>query len=557
MHIDGELYKCVEQFNLRLKYNSTKESTKEIINDRGPVVERMYLQNDANAFLYTLTHPADVSLILDMRKANDFGEWGREYSITDERGFIIVSFTKMNEAQRKAYTFYGAIKTDNPSYIPLKKFVRREYSYDKFRNSDNVWYPLHALELHTQKLAMGFARTKEEAIGLAHTLYTQHEEIIKNDTRFHIQIPQIQAPPHITQAFRSAHFAMEKLFTERGMYAGHPWFHQVWSRDELISLAYLLTQNDKVRIWEILEKYFNTPSLSAKLPAILPNIGNKSADGGGWLAVRFHEFITSFSRKEEFMTLLKPEVYERAVEYFERTAYFTRRYLMKKGLIFSARDETWMDTSYNDTGREGFCIEIQALTLRLYRMLADLTGNPLYSEYENELAEKVKKHFYEEGTLHDHLNPSLEPNKTIRPNIFIAYYVYPWLLTNEEWKNVFDKALRSLWLPWGGLSSIDTASPLFCNTYTGENNQSYHRGDSWYYLNCMAGYCFLQIDYAHYKEYINTIIHACVQESKTNGAIGCIAEVSSAQELTGYGCINQAWSNALFIQLCYALYGNK
>ncbi len=32
------------------------------------------------------------------------------------------------------------------------------------------------------------------------------------------------------------------------------------------------------------------------------------------------------------------------------------------------------------------------------------------------------------------------------------------------------------------------------------------------------------------------------------GAVGCHGEVSSASELRSEGCVNQAWSNALYIE---------
>ena len=75
---------------------------------------------------------------------------------------------------------------------------------------------------------------------------------------------------------------------------------------------------------------------------------------------------------------------------------------------------------------------------------------------------------------------------TKRPNIYIAAYIYPELLTRDEWTTCFKNITPSLWLSWGGLSTIDKKHPLYTKTHTGEITQSYHRGDSWFWINNLA-----------------------------------------------------------------------
>ena len=83
---------------------------------------------------------------------------------------------------------------------------------------------------------------------------------------------------------------------------------------------------------------------------------------------------------------------------------------------------------------------------------------------------------------------------TQRPNVFLAYYIYPNLLKKTAWNKVFDNALRKLWLPWGGVATIDKDSHLFQGEYTGQDNKSYHRGDSWFFLNNMTAICMRKLD---------------------------------------------------------------
>jgi glycogen debranching enzyme len=178
-----------------------------------------------------------------------------------------------------------------------------------------------------------------------------------------------------------------------------------------------------------------------------------------------------------------------------------------------------------------------------------------YKNAEDDLRAKVLVHFYVNDNLVDFIYPETTGNGLtnasylIRPNVFIAYYVYSELLPAEQWEIIFDKALEGLWLDWGGLSSLDKRNSAFVNEHTGENNASYHRGDSWYYLNCMAATCLLKVNREKYLATADKIISACTEECLHNGVIGSLAEVSSAKELSGYGCFSQAWSLAMFIEL--------
>jgi glycogen debranching enzyme len=227
-------------------------------------------------------------------------------------------------------------------------------------------------------------------------------------------------------------------------------------------------------------------------------------------------------------------------------------------------------------GREGFRIEIQALRLKMYALMKELcklTGDKKHSEYERlekNTKEAVKKVFWEPPVLIDGTDSEGKEDRTIRPNIFIAYYIYPELLKLEEWDECFEYTLKRLWLSWGGLSTIDKRDKLFYDEYTGENNKSYHRGDSWFWINCLAAICMHRLDndlgktigftnekkIGKYKIAIDKIIDACCEEILFKGFIGHHAELSSAKELRSEGCMCQAWSAAMFIELINEIYFN-
>jgi glycogen debranching enzyme len=209
-----------------------------------------------------------------------------------------------------------------------------------------------------------------------------------------------------------------------------------------------------------------------------------------------------------------------------------------------------MDTAVNEQdGRAGACIEIQALFLAQFKLMKLLCKelNITYTGYkalEKMFVEKIKKSFFKDGILYDRLD-----DKTIRPNVFLAYYLYPELLKEEEWKKVFDSAIRVLWLEWGGFSTIDKKHELFQNKYTGENNLSYHRGDSWYWINNIAAICMRDLDYEKYKHYVDKIFAASEDNLLFGGFLGCASELSSAEKKESKGCLSQAWSSATFVEL--------
>jgi glycogen debranching enzyme len=183
----------------------------------------------------------------------------------------------------------------------------------------------------------------------------------------------------------------------------------------------------------------------------------------------------------------------------------------------------------------------------MFRLLRKIGKEDLY---ETELKAAVRADMFNKKILADGLD-----NFIIRPNVFIAAYVYPELLTKKEWNTVFDSMLHKLWLKWGGLSTIDKSHPLYLSAHTGQDLRSYHRGDSWFWINNLAAIVLYRLDRKKYWKYISKIIAASVQEMLYMGYTGYSSEVSSATELKSEGCWGQAWSSAMFIELIGEIYG--
>ena len=222
----------------------------------------------------------------------------------------------------------------------------------------------------------------------------------------------------------------------------------------------------------------------------------------------------------------------------------------KEGFAFNNPQETWMDTKH--TSRAGIRIEIQTLRLSAYDFLFNLTKEKKYQKLLLELKKKVKKNLWNHPILADGINHNHD--FTIRPNIFIAYYLYPDLLTKEEWKICFDYSLKKLWMDWGGLSTINKNHRHFKDTYSGENPESYHNGDSWYFINNIAAICLNRLNKTIYKKYISKILKASTEDILYNGFIGHASELSSAKKLSSEASLCQAWSAATYIELVHELF---
>ena len=78
---------------------------------------------------------------------------------------------------------------------------------------------------------------------------------------------------------------------------------------------------------------------------------------------------------------------------------------------------------------------------------------------------------------------------------------------------------------------------------------SYHRGDSWFWINNITAIVMHQVDKEFFSKYINKILEASTWELLYMGITGYAGELSSAKELRSEGCSAQLWSNSTYIEL--------
>ena len=530
------------------------------------------------------THELDgrVMLTLDHRETYEQSRLGRVYDIKIDQDFVLIHFKQEKENGELEYEHFLGIKGVRNVNI-FNNWKEKHYEVDKKRNAHSNYWVYEALTFIPHHHAVfSSAETAAEARTLADIAYFHFDDIFANLHDQSLQkIPDFKELPdiHLIAAAQASSWSLLSLLQNfsfdhnlmPGIYAGLPWFFQIWSRDELISLGGLLTLAKKnpehlQTIKKILSRHVKGILSNGTLSNRFPHSMLGSIDSLGWLAKRIVGFIKQARKQKQLYTLF---VLEELIEWYEelkKALYNAKNNYGKKingAILFTNKEkETWMDTSYEDDGRAGVRIEIQALFYSLYEainVLGKLTDSKDVFEYHKEQSQfkqAIRKTFMHDEykrLLIDGVNGDYV-DKTYRPNVFMAAYVAKNLLSNKEWKRVFDEHLKQLYLPWGGIASIGRDDSRFQSHYTGQNNKSYHRGDSWYFINHMAAKVMFEIDDEHYKKEINEILHASTRDILEEGFSGHASEISSASVQEAHASLAQAWSSATFVELVDSLY---
>lgn len=599
------MYKFIENieiFNNNNNISSLKNNFYFIERRKGNIIETFLMPKEFNSLVYELSYENEIDLILDCKDSYDNREWGRYYEISEEEGCVIVKFTKKTDGKEDSsqdieeFNLFLAIKSEKNSYAKNNNWIERYYSYDEERKSQLFKrYVYNILRLKGSKFVFSMSKNKDDVIKECTYIFNNLNEIKNKEKEYFFEILKNDSIKKILKnnkiskeikiAYVNAINSLSSLIISAkqnyGVLAGLPWFFQFWARDTLISLKAIDKINSRLAK-KLFYKYLNKTNQDGRLSNLVgqhKSISLGTADSNGWLFFRCNEIIEKINKNRAIINSIKKSIKIikqnknsnslRVKEYLKKCneiikqkenehhklTYEIEASLEKSldGLLkFHTKDnfevnnklETWMDTEFGGDSREGIRIEIQALRLNMYKLMFELTQNQKYKILENILINNLRQKFWDGKSLADGIN-----DFTIRPNIFIAAYVYPKFLSPKEWETCFDNSLKSLWLDWGGLSTIGKNNKLFTDAHTGEDNKSYHRGDSWFWLNNLAALVLYKINKNKFKKYIKKIIEASTEEILWKGCIGCHAELSSAKELSSRGCFSQAWSNAMFIEL--------
>jgi glycogen debranching enzyme len=321
--------------------------------------------------------------------------------------------------------------------------------------------------------------------------------------------------------------------------AGFPWFFQEWNRDTAISIGgmrSILSPSERINILIRLAKSLSVSEASIQRdPTSL-----RTADAMGLVLFRLSEEELSVQKRKIVAKILEDHLHALDVR-------------IKDGLLTNGERETWMDTGAGF--RAGSCIEIQALYARMLSYAFTLTGYNHYAERRTRFIEHVRERFIRtDGRIIDHIAPDGAASEHATPNAFLAYIIEPQLFEEGTWVWTFDEWLVRLSRPDnpGMLFSLEERSPLFRPHHEGASDESYHRGDSWLFMNHLAGLALVRLDRERYGERIEAIIEAAVHDCLELGAFCGLSEVSSAHQQDSNGCWAQTWSAATLLELLEA-----
>jgi hypothetical protein len=554
-----------------LRYDSNGNLIEEMIGveNQKEIVDSFYLGPSGGMIYEIENFQGSIKIDLDFREQNDFDEWGRDYHIYEENGNIIVEYTK-NKNDVEDYKLFLAIKTSNIMYDIKKEWVEKNYSYSKKRNSLSKRYVYRALNIHindSKKIYFGAAFTKNEALSQIELLEFHQNELESFDENFTkdflnmIKNKNLPIQEDVFTAYKLSVISLFKFLnkdllysTLQGSFAGFPWFSQVWTRDELTALRAFINLDyisySKEKLFSYLK---NINSQTGKLKRLDISGSLDSFDGVLWLAKRFEDFLYKLEENKKLADNLNlGEIrfaYEKLYLAFEKI--IESNWDKENELLGINYGDSWMDTI-----ERKFPIDIQMQFLSFISVLSQLAilsddrekADQLL-DFENMFREKVRDTFYRNSMLYDEAYED-----RVSSNVFLAYYFYPSLLLKEDWINVIDNSLGHLRTSWGGILSLSNQDSRYKDEYSGEDNKSYHNGDSWFWINNIAAIVMNDIDDKKYRRDINKIVNSSTRDILKMGTLGFSSEVSSGKEQRAEGCLAQLWSSSTFIEMVDKLY---
>jgi len=549
----------VEQIDYNKNKNLVDGNETEMTNDT------FYLGPNGGLVYDIKNFNGQVSLNVDMKKLNDFDKWGRNYTSFKDNGILFLEYTKENQEDRsQKYKVYLGLKAPNFDYILKNEWKEEEFSYSKKRKSLYNWFIYNFIDINIQnskRIIIGAGFSKEEVENQINLLEKNEFQLLDLDRDIYdhqTQKPEFELPiqTDVLTAYRISNNSIYKFIrrdvdskSDMGLVAGYPWFSQIWTRDELISLKALIENNEINLVKQRLFYYLNLINPETGLLKRL-NVEEslESPDGIFWLAKRIFDFIVHLDKNNILDENLSKQdlknIFSKLESSFNK---IIENYWDKKEELLKVKfGDSWMDTINVE-----FPIDIQVQLLSFTSILSFFAKNiesdekfKHLNDFEGLLKSKIRKEYFRNNQLYQEKNQN-----TITSNIFLVYYLYPELFSKEEWEQIIDGALLVLTNSTGLISTLSNKDTNFRENYTGEDNLSYHRGDSWFWINNIAAICLNDLNEKKYRKYISKIIHNSTTDILKQGTLGFASELSSASKLKAEGSIVQCWSTATYLNM--------
>jgi hypothetical protein len=549
-----QLYKTIEQLTLVNQNSKLVEIEKDdhkFIKKYEDNSNESIRYSKFNTIIYTNSNNAEVLLELDCRELNDYDTENRTYTIETEKEYTIIKYNKTKSKEDyQNCELYIAIENENCDIKVVDKWEEKEYPYSKSRNqNDKNLFTYKSIKFKPKSenpvhISQGF--TKEEVIeNIKKTKDYQKDKYFK--------WTQDIENEKINLAWNLSQSAYKSFKLKKGHKAGFFWFNQVWTRDELSSLNVDIENRKIQNVKNTIMKYSELIKECGMIPRIQEKGSLKSPDGLFWLGKRIFDTIKKLEEKRQVPRFINNAELEELFDKLDNsfTCLFDTHRDMETELLKVEDGDSWMDTI-----KINFPLDVQVQLLsylstleKLSRLLNKKSKDHAYLLLENFFKNNLKKQYLKDGFLFDDIERT-----RITSNIFLIYYFYPKMFDKYEWEKIIDKTLPKLMTSWGGISTLDIENQKFTKNYSGENNLSYHNGDSWYWINNMAGIVLHDLNPTKYLKIIDKIVETSTKDILELGTIGYHSEVSEFENQKAQGNLAQLWSSAYYVELINKIY---
>jgi hypothetical protein len=441
---------------------------------RNNVREQFFLPFGEQALVYRLNRKHYIDLICDVRKVHNSERYGRLYDLLVEDGKTIIRFRKITdkrESQPQKDDFIFFIVVNNPG----KTINRWKKQSKRFIHQ--------TARFCTNELVITASQDRNKAIKINDKISSNLNKIIASQREY------AETFTKYTFNLAVASYSLDSL---TNTISSNPNIQSLprsnSTHDTIVALEALGLIGEQKLIKQLLLNFLDSINEELLTKNFHPHDNIQTLNGIGWLFKRFDNLTLTIREKAK--------VEEKLVNILDKIKY-----------------------------NQQFLIN-QTLQLSIYNFAHSLTKNSIYHEKEQRLLEDSRRKFWNGRQLTDLNNPIPDAN------IFVAAYLYPTFLTNEEWVTCFENVLPKLSTNWGGLT---------------KNNKSY------FWINNIAAIVLNRTNKTKFKETIKKIYKASKNEMLWSGALGTCSEYSSTKELTSEGIPANVASTATFVELEHEL----
>lgn len=374
---------------------------------------------------------------------------------------------------------------------------------------------------------------------------------------------------YVLAMLSASNFIMKKN-NIHGIWAGFPWFDNIWGRDTFISIPGILLISGKYEdAKDIINTFYKNQCKTknnnyGKIPNYINNkddIAFNSADSTPLYIKSIYEYYL-YTGDIDFIINIWDSIILAV-----KSIYIKNK--NNNGFIASKDSEDWMDArkdnKYSYSPRGGYCIEIQAFwytALYITYILGDEISKNSNNKYKDDImlfkneAEKLKKSILEyftsdkEPFIYDMLYIDNKKSDKVRPNPLLAIFFssLPCIpdIFNKEIILKYVNYISDKLIYLHGVSSLSIKDDFFHPVHINKNyakDAAYHNGAIWLWLSGIFVSIACKIGLQETAGKMTNEITKMVLESNTTSILPEIIDpYIENTELISTGAFSQAWS---------------